>query len=88
MKRSATGGIPSARRRPNLSDGRDTPVIANSIREQRRAALTVADRIAAEHPHPLDDTDPAAAGRALASQADIACELRGLLDCIGLGGTR
>lgn len=53
--------------------------------EQRRdAAVTVTDRVAAEHPHPLDDTDPRLAGKELAHDPAIAAGVRELLATLGL----
>lgn len=52
--------------------------------EQRRAAIHVADRIAAEHPHDLDGIMPRLAGRQIASDQGARAELLDLLDVLGL----
>lgn len=49
----------------------------------RRAAVHVADRVAAEHPHPLDDGYPRLAGQALARDSAVRKELLDLLAAIG-----
>jgi hypothetical protein len=49
----------------------------------RRAAVRIADQIAAEHPHPLDDVMPRLAGRQLAHDPAAAASLLELLDAIG-----
>lgn len=54
----------------------------------RRAAVHVADRIAAANPHPLDDLDPRLAGRELAEDPVIAAGVRELLDALDLRGNR
>ncbi|HEY9372842.1 hypothetical protein [Streptomyces sp.] len=54
--------------------------------QQRAAAVHVADRIAAEHPHPLDDVMPRLAGRQLAADPVIAAGVRELLAALGLLG--
>lgn len=46
----------------------------------RQAAVNVADRIAAEHPHPLDDGYPQLAGQAIARNPAVR---KKLLDAIG-----
>ncbi|MER6350571.1 hypothetical protein ABT186_01640 [Streptomyces sp. NPDC001634] len=56
----------------------------STTREIRAAAVHVADRIAAEHPHPLDDTMPKLAGRLLAKDPIVAAGILELLDAIGL----
>lgn len=55
--------------------------------KQRRdsaAALHVANRVAAEHPHPLDDDYPQLAGQAIACDPAVRDDLRYLLAVIGL----
>lgn len=52
--------------------------------QTRRASVHVADRIAAEHPHPLDDLMPRLAGRQLATDPVIAAGLLELLDQLGI----
>ena len=55
-----------------------------SDEQRRKASVRVADQIAAEHPHPLDDVMPRLAGRQLAKDPAIADETRHLLDVLGL----
>lgn len=50
----------------------------------RAAALHIADRVAAEHPHPLDDGRPQLAGQAIARDPAVRDGLLQLLDAIGL----
>jgi len=50
----------------------------------RAAAVHVADRIAAEHPHPLDDQMPKLAGRLIAKDPAARTHLLELLDELGL----
>lgn len=52
--------------------------------QARRAAVHAADRIAAEHPHPLDDEMPALAGQLIARNPDARRQLLELLDALGL----
>ncbi|MWA08835.1 hypothetical protein [Streptomyces sp. BA2] len=52
--------------------------------QQRRAAVRVADAIAAEHPHALDDIMPRLAGRELGQDPAIAADLSGLLAALGI----
>lgn len=49
----------------------------------RRAAVHIADRIAAQHPTELDDLAPEYAGRLLAQDPTIRAGLRELLAAIG-----
>jgi hypothetical protein len=49
----------------------------------RRAAVHLADRIAAQHPTELDDLAPEYSGRLLAQDPTIRAGLRELLDAIG-----
>jgi hypothetical protein len=49
----------------------------------RRAAVHIADRIAAQHPTDLDDLAPEYAGRLLAQDPTIRAGLRELLAAIG-----
>lgn len=49
----------------------------------RKAATHLADRIAAEHPHRLDDVMPKLAGRQLAHDPAVRADLLELLDAIG-----
>ena len=51
----------------------------------RAAAVHVADRIAAEHPHPLDDVMPKLAGRLIAQDPAVTAGVLELLDALGLG---
>lgn len=64
-----------------LAIGRTKP--AEKARIARKAAVHVADRIAAEHPHPLDDVMPRLAGRTLAQDPAVRTDLLELLDAIG-----
>jgi hypothetical protein len=57
---------------------------ANTEQEMRRAAVHVADRIAGEHPHPLDALTPKAAGRELAQDPSVRQDVLELLDALGL----
>lgn len=57
-----------------------------SVEQQRAAAVHVADHLAAEHPHPLDDVMPKLAGRQLAAEPAIAAGVRELLAALGLLG--
>ncbi|MFI6491272.1 hypothetical protein [Streptomyces sp. NPDC050564] len=50
----------------------------------RRAAVRVADQIAVEHPHELDELMPKLAGRQLAKDPAIAAGLLELIDALGL----
>lgn len=50
----------------------------------RAAAVHVADRVAAEHPHPLDDQMPKLAGRTIAKDPAVRGDLLELLDVLGL----
>lgn len=49
----------------------------------RRAAVHLADRIAAQHPTELDDLAPEYAGRLIAQDLTVRMALRDLLDAIG-----
>lgn len=53
-------------------------------RLERAAAVRLADQVAAEHPHPLDDLMPRLAGRQLGQDPVIAAGVQELLDAIGL----
>lgn len=53
-------------------------------RQDRAAAVNVADRVAAEHPHPLDDGYPQLAGQAIAADPAVRDQVLELLDAIGL----
>lgn len=61
------------------------PCIAPDARRrlERAAAVRIADQVAAENPHPLDDLMPQFAGRQLAKDPVIAAGLLELLDAIG-----
>lgn len=52
--------------------------------QQRAAAVHIADRIAAEHPHPLDELMPKLAGRQLAADLVIEDGVRELLAALGI----
>ena len=58
--------------------------VAVTAAQQRAAALHIADRIAAEHPHPLDEEMPALAGQLIARNADVRQKLHDLIDALGL----
>ncbi|MCX5365863.1 hypothetical protein OG864_45015 [Streptomyces sp. NBC_00124] len=64
-----------------LAIGQTTP--EERARIARKAAVHVAGRIAAEHPHPLDDVMPKLAGRTLAKDPAVRDDLLELLDAIG-----
>jgi hypothetical protein len=57
---------------------------APTARQTRAAAVHVADRIAAEHPHPLDELMPKLAGRQLAQDPTVGAGVLELLDVLGL----
>lgn len=59
-------------------------VVALTRRQQRAAAVHVADRIAAEHPHPLDELMPKLAGKQLAQDPAVTAGVLELLDVLGL----
>ena len=59
-------------------------VVALTRRQQRAAAVHCADRIAAEHPHELDELMPRLAGKQLAQEPAIAAGVLELLDALGL----
>jgi len=50
---------------------------------RRAAAVHIADRIAAEHPHPLDELMPRLAGRLIARDPAVRDGVLELLDAIG-----
>lgn len=52
--------------------------------QARAASVHIADRIAAEHPHPLDDGYPTLAGQAIARDPAVRRDLGELLDLLGL----
>lgn len=52
--------------------------------QKRRAAINVADRVAADYPHPLDTDDPINAGRSIAYDRRARADLIDLLDALGL----
>lgn len=49
----------------------------------RRLAVHCADRVAAEHPHPLDELMPRLAGRLIAHDPTVRADVLELLDAIG-----
>jgi hypothetical protein len=51
---------------------------------ERAAAVHIADRVAAEHPHPLDELMPRHAGRLLAADPAVNAGVLELLDALGL----
>lgn len=65
--------------------GEDMPVTPPTNPELLRpAAVRIADRIAAEHPHPLDGRYPALAGQAIAKDPAVRAELAELFDLLGI----
>jgi hypothetical protein len=58
------------------------PVTSLPAALQRAAAVRIADQVAAEHPHPLDDLMPRLAGRLLAKDPAVAAGVRELLDAV------
>lgn len=63
----------------------DALMVGDVTAEQmRKAAAHVADRIAAEHPHPLDDCMPKLAGRLLAKDPAVNAGVLELLAVLGL----
>ena len=53
-------------------------------RVQRAAAVHVADRVASEHPHPLDEQMPKLAGRLTGRNPEARQQLLDLLDALGV----
>lgn len=65
--------------------GEDMPLTPRPDRVLlRRAAVHVADRVAAENPHPDDDRNPTLAGQAIARDPAVRQDLGELLDLLGL----
>lgn len=63
----------------------DALIVGDVTTDQlRAAAVHCADRVAAEHPHPLDDYMPKLAGRLIAQDPTVRGDLLELLDAIGL----
>ncbi|MFF2383673.1 hypothetical protein [Streptomyces sp. NPDC058108] len=56
--------------------------------ERRKAAVRIADKVAARHPHPLDERHPALAGAAIAKDPAVHGELLDLLAALGLTKTK
>lgn len=50
----------------------------------RAAAVRIADHVAGQYPHPLDDTDPVSAGRTTAYDRRARADLLELLDQLGI----
>lgn len=50
----------------------------------RAAAVHVADRVATEHPHELDDLMPRLAGHLVGADPKVRAEVLELLDALGL----
>lgn len=71
---------------PKVAPTEASPLHATQLKPKqvRAAAIHVADRIAAEHPHPLDDEAPRLAGRLLAADPLVRTGLRELLDQLGI----
>jgi hypothetical protein len=66
-----------------LTDYSPKPTTAEAD-EQRRAAVRIADQFGKENPHPLDDEDPAQAGRELAKDPVIAAGILELVAQLGI----
>jgi hypothetical protein len=66
-----------------LADYGPKPTTAEAA-EQRQAAVRIADQIAAEHPHPLDDVMPRIAGAVIAKDPVIAAGVLELLAALGI----
>lgn len=66
-----------------LADYGPKPSIPDAVL-QRRAAVRIAYRIAAEHPHHLDEKDPRQAGRELGKDPAIAGEVLDLIAALDL----
>lgn len=58
--------------------------VVTSRQQKQAAALHVADRIGAEHEHPLDELMPRLAGRLTGQNPDVKAQLLHLLDVLGL----
>jgi hypothetical protein len=68
----------------------DTRSLGNATVDAQQAldaALHIADRVAGEHPHPLDDTMPRLAGRLVGRDPEAADSVRELLAALGLPTT-
>lgn len=69
--------------------GEDMPLTPPTDRVLlRRAAVRIADRIAAGHPHPLDDRYPTLAGQAIAKDPTVRAEVAELFDLLGIKPTQ
>lgn len=55
-----------------------------TARQRQAAALHIADRIAAEHPHPRDEDAPALAGQLIAKDPAVRAKVRDLINALGL----
>jgi hypothetical protein len=66
-----------------LADYGPKPTIAEAD-EQRRAAVRIADQVAAEHPHPLDDVMPRIAGAVIAKDPAVNAGVLELLAALGI----
>jgi hypothetical protein len=66
-----------------LADYGPQPSIPDALL-QRRAAIRIAYRVAAEHPHHLDDKDPRQAGRELGKNPAVAGEVLDLVAALDL----
>jgi hypothetical protein len=64
----------------------DTPRTAEEIAAQydldRRAGKSIADQIAREHPHPLDDVMPRIAGAVIARNPQARADVAQLVDMV------
>jgi hypothetical protein len=56
--------------------------------DYRKAAVRIADQVAGEHPHPLDDIMPRLAGRQLGQDPVIALGVRELLTVLAINDSQ
>lgn len=64
----------------------DTNGLGNAVIDSglhRKLAVHCADRIAAQHPHPLDELMPKLAGRLIAQDPAVRADVLELLEAIG-----
>lgn len=64
--------------------GHDIALYPNTSSETRRAAVRIADHLGTQFPHPLDQSEPTAAGRATARELAVKVGLLELLAALGL----
>ncbi|MGW1949939.1 hypothetical protein ACWCRC_37240 [Streptomyces sp. NPDC001940] len=60
----------------------DDTAVAEYEERERTAAISIADRIAARNPHPLDDVMPRIAGAVIARDPQVRAELVEILDAV------